>query len=283
MSLFLSLSDITACALRSVGCHLVENNSWPRAPTDIPIIGLKELPDSEEPIRHTHVQFAHCYKQQAGWAQVLARFHEGNGTLYDLEFLTDDQDRRIAAFGYHAGFAGAAVGALAFAAQRDGRALGRLEPYESEEAMVDDVKRALGGSGKNIKVIVIGTLGRCGRGAIDLFRKVRVDECVSPSFLIRGWADHEYRDDILKWDMTETAKGGPFAEILDADIFVNCIYLSSPIPPFITTEQISAAGKDRRLRVAVDVSCDTTNPHNPVPIYTINTTLTQPTVPVDVG
>ncbi|KAI0710748.1 Formate/glycerate dehydrogenase catalytic domain-like protein [Earliella scabrosa] len=250
----------------AVGCHLVENNSWPRAPTDIPIIGLKELPDSEEPIRHTHVQFAHCYKQQAGWAQVLARFHEGNGTLYDLEFLTDDQGRRIAAFGYHAGFAGAAVGALAFAAQRDGRALGRLEPYESEEAMVDDVKRALGGSGKNIKVIVIGALGRCGRGAIDLFRKAGVDE-----------------DDVLKWDMTETAKGGPFAEILDADIFVNCIYLSSPIPPFITTEQISAAGKDRRLRVAVDVSCDTTNPHNPVPIYTINTTLTQPTVPVDVG
>ena len=158
MSPFLSLSDITARTLRSVGCHLVENNSWPRAPTDIPIIGLKELPDSEEPIRHTHVQFAHCYKQQAGWAHVLARFHEGNSTLYDLEFLTDDQGRRIAAFGYHAGFAGAAVGALACAAQRDGCALGRLEPYESEEAMVDDVKRALGGSGKGIKVIMIGLL-----------------------------------------------------------------------------------------------------------------------------
>ena len=83
--------------------------------------------------------------------------------------------------------------------------------------------------------------------------------------------------------MAETAKGGPFTEILEADIFVNCIYLSSPIPPFMTTAQIAAAGKERRLRVVVDVSCDTTNPHNPIPIYSVNTTFAKPTVPVEVG
>ena len=83
--------------------------------------------------------------------------------------------------------------------------------------------------------------------------------------------------------MAETAKGGPFQEILDVDIFVNCIYLSSPIPPFVTEEQIAAAGKDRRLRVVVDVSCDTTNPYNPIPIYNVNTTFDAPTVPVNVG
>lgn len=32
----------------------------------------------------------------------------------------------------------------------------------------------------------------------------------------------------------------------------------------------------------VDVSCDTTNPHNPIPIYSINTTFEDPTVPVEV-
>ena len=30
-----------------------------------------------------------------------------------------------------------------------------------------------------------------------------------------------------------------------------------------------------------DVSCDTTNPHNPIPIYDINTTFKEPTVPVE--
>ena len=29
-----------------------------------------------------------------------------------------------------------------------------------------------------------------------------------------------------------------------------------------------------------DVSCDTTNPHNPIPVYDINTTFSNPTVPV---
>lgn len=89
------------------------------------------------------------------------------------------------------------------------------------------------------------------------------------------------RNDIVKWDMAETAKGGPFQEILDVDIFVNCIYLSSRIPPFLTLDQLKAAGQTRRLSVVVDVSCDTTNPFNPIPIYNINTTFARPTVPVE--
>lgn len=248
-----------------MGCTLVANNSWPDAPVDVPIIGLKELPVSDMPLKHTHIQFAHCYKYQAGWTAVLARFHRGNGKLYDLEFL-EENGRRVAAFGYHAGFAGAAAGALAYAAKNKGETLGLLEPYANEDAMVSNVKEALGGSGKNVKALVIGALGRCGRGAVDLLRKIGLEE-----------------DNILKWDMAETAKGGPFQEILDVDIFVNCIYLSSPIPHFITPGSIRDAGKNRRLSVVVDVSCDTTNPHNPIPIYSVNTTFSSPTVPVDVG
>lgn len=83
--------------------------------------------------------------------------------------------------------------------------------------------------------------------------------------------------------MAETAKGGPFEEILDVDIFVNCIYLSEKIPSFVNAQTIAAAGPKRRLSVVVDVSCDTTNPYNPIPIYSINTTFDKPTVSVDVG
>lgn len=84
---------------------------------------------SPEPLPHTHIHFAHCYKRQAGWADVLARFAAGNGTLLDLEFLKDENGRRVAAFGFHAGFAGAAAGLLAYIAQADGSALGALVPY----------------------------------------------------------------------------------------------------------------------------------------------------------
>lgn len=58
------------------------------------------------------------------------------------------------------------------------------------------------------------------------------------------------------------------------------IYLNTPIPPFVNDELLAKAG--RNLSVVVDVSCDTTNPHNPIPIYSINTTFDDPTVPVTV-
>jgi saccharopine dehydrogenase (NAD+, L-lysine-forming) len=157
---------------------LVDNNSWPTAPTTTTIIGLKELEISDEPLPHTHIQFAHAYKNQAGWSSILTRFHRGGGTLYDIEFLNDASGRRVAAFGFHAGFAGAAAGALALASHKKGEQLGHLQPFENEAAMITTVKQLLGGSGKGVRALVIGALGRCGRGAVDLFRKIGLAELV---------------------------------------------------------------------------------------------------------
>jgi len=138
---------------------------------------------NSDPLPHTHIQFAHCYKQQAGWSDVLRRFAQGKGVLYDLEFLEDPEThRRVAAFGFHAGFAGAAAGALALAAQQspggDGKLAG-LKPYNNEDAMVKHVREGLQsikGGIDDVKVLVIGALGRCGSGAVDLFRKVGIKE-----------------------------------------------------------------------------------------------------------
>jgi len=139
--------------------------------------------DNSDPLPHTHIQFAHCYKQQGGWSDVLRRFAQGKGTLYDLEFLEDPETRRrVAAFGFHAGFAGAAAGALALAAQQqpggDGKLAG-LKPYANETAMIKHVREGLQsieGGIDDVKVLVIGALGRCGSGAVDLFRKIGIKE-----------------------------------------------------------------------------------------------------------
>ena len=68
---------------------------------------------------------------------------------------------------------------------------------------------------------------------------------------------------------------------MTADIFVNCIYLSKPGPMFVTFKDIENH-PERQLSVIADVSCDTTNPHNPIPIYSINTTFAKPVVNVEV-
>ena len=68
---------------------------------------------------------------------------------------------------------------------------------------------------------------------------------------------------------------------MTGDLFVNCIYLSKPGPMFVTFKDILNR-LDRQLSVIADVSCDTTNPHNPIPIYSINTTFALPVVNVGV-
>ena len=226
-------------------------------------------------MHHTHIQFAHCYKQQTGWARTLARFPAGGGTLYDLEFLTNDAGRRVAAFGYHAGYAGAALALLAWAHQLTHpphELLPGVESYPNEDALVQDVQAAVArgkpkNGGKPPVVLVIGAKGRCGSGAVNLCKAAGL-----PAANVR------------EWDLDETAKGGPFDEIAEADIFVNCIYLSNAsIPKFITKDFLRSKGEARRLSVVCDVSCDVNNPNNPIPIYVDWTTFQKPTLPVDLG
>ncbi|KAF2193102.1 Formate/glycerate dehydrogenase catalytic domain-like protein [Zopfia rhizophila CBS 207.26] len=259
-----------------VGCTLIDEGSWETAPTDRIIIGLKELPEADTPLKHTFVHFAHCYKQQGGWEQVLARFPRGGGTLYDLEFLQDSTGRRVAAFGYHAGFAGAALAIKTWAWQLthpNGEPLPELENftdgrgyYNNEDELIAQLKKDVAAgekvAGHKPTSLVLGALGRCGSGAVDLLEKIGCPE-------------------IKKWDLAETSeRPGPYPEIIESNIFVNCIYLSQPIPPFVNKE--SLASPNRKLSVVCDVSCDTTNPHNPIPIYDINTTFDKPTVEVKV-
>ncbi|KAI9371902.1 hypothetical protein BJX61DRAFT_534417 [Aspergillus egyptiacus] len=254
----------------TAGARLVDEGSWVKdAPKDAYILGLKELPEDDFPLEHIHISFAHCYKQQAGWEKVLSRWPRGGGLLLDLEFLTDDSGRRVAAFGFSAGYAGAALAVKNWAWQLthpEGEPLPGETPYANQDLLIESVKEALQAgqkqSGKSPRILVIGALGRCGNGAVQLAKDVGIPE-----------------SDIIQWDMAETKKGGPFKEIVeDADIFVNCIYLSSPIPHFVNVESLSTP--NRRLSVICDVSADTTNPHNPIPVYNITTTFDKPTVPV---
>ncbi|KAI8897634.1 hypothetical protein BC833DRAFT_593016 [Globomyces pollinis-pini] len=250
----------------SVGCTLVEKGTWRSAPKDAYIIGLKELPENDDsPLHHTHIMFAHCYKEQDGWADVLSRFVRGNGLLLDIEFLMLN-NRRVAAYGYYAGFAGCAVGLDVWAHQilTPNQVYPKINPYPNEALLISHTKKrlaeALEKSGKSPSVMVMGAKGRCGTGATDFAKKAGIDS-----------------SKIVEWDMAETAKGGPFSEILEQDIFVNCIYLSKPIPPFLTKEMLDGP---KKLSVVSDVSCDATNPHNPIPVYFGATTFDKPLINV---
>jgi saccharopine dehydrogenase (NAD+, L-lysine-forming) len=159
--------------------------------------------------------------------------------LLDLEFLVNgtkmispeprdgvsdhivDQGRRVAAFGYHAGFAGSALAIKTWAHQLEHGGdvpLPSVETftngrgyYENEDEMLAQLKvelqKGIKKAGKAPTVLVMGALGRCGKGAVDLFIKAGLPEA-----------------NIQKWDLAETsAKQGPYLEIVNSDIFVNCV------------------------------------------------------------
>jgi len=244
----------------AAGCSTAAEGAWREAPTSAVIVGLKELGPELGPFRHRHVHFAHAYKGQGGWRETLQAFADGGGTLLDLEYLVDDDGRRVAAFGERAGFVGAALGLLAVAARRSGRApsLTALEHWDSGAELVEDVVTALADewpTGEPPRVLVIGAAGRSGRGAVA--------------------AGNACGAAVSAWDVAETAEGGPFEAVLEHDVLVSCVFVDGPLPPFTTSEHLQRS--DRRLRVIVDVGCDPTGAYNPLPIYDTVTTLGEPT------
>lgn len=228
---------------KAAGCAIAPENAWPQAPSDAIVFGLKELPEDGTDLTHRHIMFGHAYKGQPAGQVLLKRFKAGGGTLYDLEYLVDEQGRRVAAFGYWAGYAGAAVSLKCWAAQRRGGIAGPVTKYADKASLLADLEKDLSGLARP-RVIVIGALGRVGTGASDLCAAMAVA--------------------VTKWDMAETASGGPFPEVLEHEIFLNCILARPGCPVFVPA---TAKTDPRKLTVIGDIACDPTSDFSPIKVY----------------
>lgn len=237
----------TDAEYRSAGCELTDAGSWVDAPADAVVLGIKELPDEPAMLRHTHVFFGHAYKGQAGAQQLLARFAAGGGTLLDPECLLED-GRRVVAFGHWAGYVGAALGVL--------QCRGRL-PVPLHATSLEDLDAQLSalarGSDTPVRALVVGALGRSGRGA-------------RAALTVAG-------AQITPWDVEDTREVDR-DRLLAHDLLVNCVVSTGPVTPLVRTQDLPAAG--RRLRVVADVTCDLTTEHNLIPVNSTLTTWAEP-------
>lgn len=231
-------------AYEEAGCRVAETGSWVSAPPDAVVLGLKELPDEPTALTHRHIFFGHAYKQQPGAESLLSRFRTGGGLLLDLEYLVDDDGRRLAAFGYWAGYLGAALAVL----QHRGTLGTPLRPTSKEELDAE-----LAPDGAELKALVIGALGRSGRGARDALGTAGVEPTC--------------------WDLEETRNLDRPA-LLAHELMVNTVLTTRPVPPFLTDKDLDEPG--RRLRTLCDVTCDVGSPMNVLPIYDTTTDWTEP-------
>lgn len=104
--------------------------------------------------------------------------------MLDMEFLQDEHTkRRVAAFGFYAGFNGSAVGILALGSTLSGEGrLKELKPFKDEEQLIargkSELERVVAKLGRHPKALVIGALGRCGSGAVTFFKKIGMNKFV---------------------------------------------------------------------------------------------------------
>ena len=193
-----------------------------------------------------------------------------------MDSLGDGKGGKLSRVEREAGVAGTAVALKAWCwgllhPEAGAPGMPGSEPYRDSDVLYREVLQALevgrernGGVGP--RVLVVGAGGRCGRGGLEFLERVGV----------KG-------GDVTRWGRKETERGGPFEEICEHDVMMNCIYNAKPIRPFVTRESIRQAGKGRRLSVVGDITCDIHTPGNAVPIYGRETTLGEPTVRVEVA
>ncbi len=251
-----SVRAIPIDGYRAAGCEIAAENLWPKAPSDAIIFGLKELPEDGTALSHRHIMFGHAFKGQPAGQVLLKRFKAGQGTLYDLEYLVDEAGRRVAAFGYWAGYAGAALSLKCWAAQQRGSIAGPVTKYPNKSALLADLAQELNGLARP-HTIVIGALGRVGTGASDLCAAMGVE--------------------VTKWDIAETQSGGPFPEVLQHDILLNCILARPGCPVFVPA---SAKTSPRKLTVIGDIACDPASDFSPIKVYTQVTDWQEPALRV---
>ncbi|WP_037673107.1 saccharopine dehydrogenase [Streptomyces griseus] len=230
----------------AAGCRIAPAGSWVSAPREAVVLGLKKLPDEPTELTHRHIFFGHAYKRQPGAADLLRRFTAGGGALLDLEYLVDDDGRRLAAFGFWAGYLGAALAVL----QHRGRLTAPLRPTDKDE--LDETLRAAAGD-EAFTALVIGALGRSGRGARVAFHTAGIEPTC--------------------WDLAETRDLDRRA-LLGHDVLVNCVLATSPVPPFVREQDLDDPA--RRLRTLSDVTCDVGSPLNVLPVYDRTTEWTDP-------
>ncbi len=262
------------------------------------VLAVKEVPLDLLQEKKTYLFFSHTIKGQDYNMPLLQRILDLNATLIDYERITDEQNRRLIFFSVHAGYAGAieTLRAWGLRMRHEGieTPLADIKPaYEYAdlaEAMAhmkeigSRIERdGLGAYGKPL-IIGIAGYGNVSRGSQELLDCLPITEIQVEDLEQVAGAGLEDTGPLVKVvfheeDMVEPKASeaqfvlqdyyqhpanyrGVFARHLPhLDILLNTIYWEEKYPRLVTrkwAKNTYGNGKQPRLRVIGDISCDIT-------------------------
>jgi len=281
------------------------------------IFGVKEMPSSFFLPGKTYVFFSHVIKGQLYNMKMLQRMMDLKCNLIEYEKIENDKGQRLIFFGRHAGIAGMVDSLWAYGQhlKYEGMhtAFERIKKAYEYESM-DDIKVALKKIGNEISEkglpdeicpLVVGFTGygNVSKGAqeiLDCFPFIEIipEDLLSLKKKNNISKNHLYKvvfkeNDIVE-PKDESAKfelqnyfshpekyKSQFAQYIPhLTILMNCIFWSLGSPRLVTKaalKELTAGGKQLKLKVIGDISCDIegsieitskiTEPDNPTYIY----------------
>jgi alanine dehydrogenase len=232
-----------------IGC-IVTTEKWysPIINNNTPllIIGLKELKDMDKLDNHSHIYFSHSFKAQSNSESIINSFKSSKSTLYDLEYFTDINGKRLLTFSYFAGIAGGMLGILQYYSKRN---ISHLTSWKSFEEMLDCMSPYLEDLDEyKPNVLIIGN-GLSASGVKSILKTFDI------SFDVIGRKESN-------------------ATYSKYDIVYNCIKLDEgSTQSFFDEENVKDISQPLLI---VDISCDAGKKNNPISIYDKDTTWENP-------
>ena len=211
------------------------------------IIGLKELSNLDKLDNHIHVYFSHTYKNQKDSIEILDVFKKSNSIIYDFEYFLNNDNKRIIAFGFHAGYVCCCLGLLQyFTKKTKGRNINNLQIWNSCSELLNNVKDVYD---NNISVAIIGANGKSGNCVFNILDYLGI-RC-------NKYNRKDNKDKLERFD-----------------IIYNCIKLDIQL----NETWLDTTTNFTKPLTIVDISCDYTRNNNPIKIYNKSTTWEEPVI-----
>ncbi len=246
------------------------------------LMGVKEVPIKLLMPDKTYFFFSHIIKKQAYNRNLLWAILDKNIRMVDYEVLTDEQGRRLIAFGKFAGMVGAHNALWTY-----GKRTGKIElPRMNSFLDYAEVKQFYSKMELPIfKVALTGT-GRVANGAAMVLDDMGIQKVAPNAFLNNEFnvpvytqldcQDYATRKDGSPFELTDFFKNPhlyksifePYAQ--SADIMINGIYWDNNAPAFFSRADM--ASSSFKVRVIADVTCDI------APVSSIPSTLRASTI-----
>lgn len=230
------------------------------------LMGIKEVPVDQLMPDRTYFFFSHTIKEQAYNRKLLQAVLQKNIRLIDYEVLTDEQGRRLIAFGRFAGMVGAHNALYTYGKRAGAFELRRMKDFFDYAEAKKYYKTV---TFPPVKIVLTGT-GRVGNGAAEVLRDMGIREVKPQAFLEQTFNEAVFTQlnssdyichkngksfDIKDFYANPGDYKGTFEPYFKAsDIFINGIYWDKRAPAFFTNDDMLR--KDFQIRVIADVTCD---------------------------